>query len=145
MAKVYMSDIIPASASEVWSTVGDFAGIGKWHPAVTGSQLVGTTAGDQVGAVRECLLDGGAKLVERQTARSDGGLSYSYEITESPMPMKNYVGSITLHQVTETGQTFMEWRSTFDPDPGAEEELTNMMGQVYKAGFDSLKARFGGS
>jgi hypothetical protein len=56
--------------------------------------------------------------------------------------MKNYESTIRL--ATEGEQTKLEWSATFDPDPGAEEELTAMITGVYQAGIDTLRQRFGG-
>ena len=144
MTEVYASTIVPAPIDEVWDVVGDYGGIAKWHPAVNDTQIKEGPAADQVGSIRQCELDGGAKLVERQTARSDDERFYSYIITDSPMPMTNCEGTIRLRPVTDGGATFMEWISRFDPAPGAEGELSIMMADIYQAGFESLKARFGG-
>lgn len=145
MVKVYSSAIILAPASEVWTIVGDYGGIGSWHPAISESRLRQGPAGDEVGACRECDLDGGAKLVERQTARSEEERFYTYAVTESPMPMKNYVGTIQIRPVTDSGDAFIEWYATFDPEPGAEDDLSRMIADVYRTGFESLKTRFASS
>lgn len=144
MTEVYASTIISAPIGEVWDVVGDYGGIAKWHPAVNDTQIKDGPSADQVGSIRQCELDGGATLLERQTARSDDERFYSYVITDSPMPMTNYESTIRLRPVTDSGATFMEWISHFDPAPGAEGELSTMIAGVYKAGFESLKARFGG-
>ena len=145
MTQISASSVIPAPISEVWKVVGNYAAIDAWHPAVNGSAFQPGPAADQVDAIRQCDLDGGARLIERQTARSEADHSLSYAITESPMPMTNYVGTMRLRQITDGNQTLCEWQASFDPSPGAEDQLSGMMGQLYQAGFDSLKARFADS
>jgi len=141
MVTVYESAIIHASVSDLWPSVGDFLGMSKWHPAVLGAALKSGSP-DKVGAVRECELDGGAKIVENQVERSDEKYFYSYSITESPMPMSNHKATIRLRPVTESGATFIEWVHTLDPKPGAEKELPAMISGLIKAGFESLKTQF---
>ena len=145
MAKVSESSVIPAPISEVWELVGKFAAIHAWCPAVIGTTMQDGPSADQVGAIRECDLGGGAKVLDHLTARSDADHTCSYAITESPMPMTNYVGTMRLRPITDGNQTLFEWEATFDPAPGAEDELSGMLVQVYQGGFDNLKARFAGS
>lgn len=145
MVKIYESAIIPAPISEVWPVIGDFGGIHNWHPAIANATLGDGAPADQVGATRVCELGDGAKLSEKQTARSDEDHFYSYAITESPMPMSNYEGTMRLRPLTATGETFMEWSATFDPAAGAEADLPPMIEGLFQAGFEALRARFGGS
>jgi hypothetical protein len=145
MAKIYQSAIIPASISEVWPVIGDFGGIHNWHPAIANATLGDGAPADQVGATRVCELGDGAKLTEKQIARSDEDHFYSYAITESPMPMSNYEGTMRLRPLTATGETFMEWSATFDPAAGAEADLPPMIEGLFQAGFEAVRARFGGS
>ncbi len=144
MSKVYESAVIAAPVSDVWKLVGDYANISSWHPVVNESRIEEGPAGDKVGAIRTCTLENGAQLHERQTARSDEDFSFTYIITQSPMPMKNYQGDVRLHPVTGTGETFIEWSADFDPDADAEAELPGMISGMLKAGFEALQSRFAG-
>jgi len=99
-------------------------------------------AADQVGSIRQCTLEDGAQLLEKQTARSDVEHTYSYAITESPMPMKNYEGTVRLRQVTDSDATFIEWSASFDPDPEVADTLPSMVSELVAAGLASLKTRF---
>lgn len=142
MAKVVVNGTIPAPAARVWEVAGDFGRIAEWVPALASSELKDGATGSQVGDVRQCQLDGGPSLNETQTARSDTDRTYTYAIPESPLPMKNYESTIQLHEQGE--QTVLEWSSTFDADPGAEEEVKGMISGVYQAGIASLRQRFQG-
>ena len=127
MVKVYESAVISAPVADVWQVAGDYAGIYDWHPAVKATKIEAGPASDQVGSIRSCTLENGAQLLETQTARSDAEHTYSYAITESPMPMKNYEGTVCLRPVTDGDATFIEWSATFDPEPGAEADVSGMM------------------
>ncbi|MGI9433554.1 MAG: SRPBCC family protein [Geminicoccaceae bacterium] len=142
MAKVEASGTIPATIGDVWAVVGDFGKIADWLPPLASSGLAHGATGNQVGDVRQCMIDGGPTLSETQTARSDADHTYSYAIPEGPLPMKNYQSTIKL--VPAGQETVLEWTSTFEPDPGQEDELPAMIKSVYQAGIDHLKQHFGG-
>lgn len=142
MAKASVSSVIGGSVEDVWKVVGDFGGISNWHPAIAASTIV-DGSGDAAGSVRECTLGDGAKLREEQLERSDADHSYTYNITEAPMPVENYIGKIQL-SAAEDDKTLVEWTSTFDVAAEAETEMVGMMNGVYQAGIDALKGKFGG-
>ena len=141
MASIKVNGVIPGPVAAVWAVAGDFGGIANWVPALKDSNLTPESNGTSVGDMRQCNIDGGPSLVETQTARSDADWTYTYAIPEGPLPMKNYESTIRLEAAGD--QTTLEWTATFDPDPGAEEELTAMVTGVYQAGIDTLKQRFG--
>jgi Polyketide cyclase / dehydrase and lipid transport len=65
---------VAASPAEAWAAIGDFCGIGNWHPAVAGCVL-----SEQDGAkLRTLSLNGGGTIVEKLTAFDDGQMRYSY-------------------------------------------------------------------
>lgn len=142
MAKVEAKGTIPAPVAEVWAVVGEFGKIAEWLPPLSDSGLLHGATGNKVGDLRQCTIDGGPTLTESQTARSDTDHSYSYEITDGPLPLKNYRSTISLSAAGD--QTLLQWSSTFDPDPGEEDNLTGMIEGVYQAGIDHVKQRFGG-
>ncbi len=142
MAKVSASSVVGGSVEDVWKVVGEFGGISKWHPAIAASAIV-SGDGDSAGSIRECTLGDGGKLREEQLERSDADHSYTYNITEAPMPIENYIGKIQL-SAAEGNKTLVEWTSTFDVAADAETEMVGMMNGVYQAGLDALTSKFGG-
>jgi len=144
MAKIYQSAVIPAPVADVWQVAGDYARIYVFHPAVKSTKIEAGPAADQVGSIRQCTLEDGAQLLEKQTARSDTEHTYSYAITESPMPMKNYEGTVRLRPITDSDTTFIEWSASFDPDPEVADQLPGMVSELVAAGLESLKTRFAG-
>ena len=66
---------------------------------------------------------------------------YSYTITDSPLPLANYVATI---KVTGEGEGCkVEWSSEFEP-VGGESEAVDIVQDIYKTGLDNLKKMFGG-
>src|SRR4051812_2303478 len=67
---------VAAPPAKIWQTIGDFCGIGSWHPAVekcTPSEKDGMK-------VRTLSLKGGGSIVEEQVSRDDKVMSYTYTI-----------------------------------------------------------------
>ncbi len=79
-----------ASADAVWAKIGDFCGIGNWHPAIEKCALSAD------GKMRTLSLKGGGTIVEKLEKRDDAAHSYSYSIVESPLPVANYMSTISV-------------------------------------------------
>lgn len=144
MAFIFVSSVIPAPASAVWATVRDFNGMPQWHPAIAQSRIEHNKASDQIGCVRNFTLSDGGRIRERLLALSDYEFSQTYAILDSPMPLTDYVATLRLHPVTDGDRTFAEWTARFECAPADETGLvTNISANVFQAGFDALKQRFG--
>lgn len=126
-----------ASPATAWKMVGDFNHLDVWHPVVVGSELVGDATG--VGAVRVLTLGNGASITEKLTAQSAN--SYSYAITESPLPLENYESTITVLPAAD-GKSIVKWTSTFDANGATDEEATNTISGIYDAGLGNLEKHF---
>lgn len=137
MTKVSMSTDLKASADQVWAMIGKFNALPDWHPSVEKSELT------EAGQTRTLSLVGGGKIVEKLETIDDNARTYTYSITDSPMPVANYTATI---KVTGSGDSAtVEWSSEFDPVGNASpEEAMKMVQDIYQAGFDNLKKMFGG-
>ena len=139
--RVYESAVIPAPRHQVWQKIRDFNALPAWHPAIAKSEVEG---GDGVGCVRHFFLQNGAELRERLLALSDLDCTCVYSILESPMPLKNYVATLRLYEITATNQTFAEWFAYFDvTDASAEASTMETVHGVFKTGLESLVRFFG--
>ncbi|MEM7191117.1 MAG: SRPBCC family protein [Pseudomonadota bacterium] len=130
MALVTRTQHLAAAPAEVWAAIGEFHALADWHPAIVGS------TSEEDGSVRRLDLGGGAEVVERFLGRD--GMSYAYEILDSPLPVSNY-RSILTAAAAGTG-TVLAWSSTFDPTAdGADDVIAG----VYTSGFAALVETFG--
>jgi hypothetical protein len=75
----------PAQLLVVWSTISEFCSIKDWHPAIADCKE--SKEGADTFRVLT-LKDNGGTIKEKLTGSDD--TSYSYEIVESPLPVKNY-------------------------------------------------------
>lgn len=144
MAEIYESSILASPAIRVWQAIRDFNALPQWHQAIAESRIEGNAPADQIGCVRAFTLNDGGFLREKLLALSDYDLSFSYSVLESPMPMENYVATLSLVPVTDGDRCFIEWKASFDCAPEHADELIESIGRgVFQLGFTSLKSRFG--
>jgi hypothetical protein len=125
MLRVYKTPILDAPPDSAWATLRDFMRIAEWHEAVTRVEHIDNGPGDRVGCVRRMEVDGGAIMTERLVALSDRDRCYSYELVDSLVPVRNFVGTVQVVPITRTGQSMLSWTATFDAiegdvgDPGS--------------------------
>lgn len=138
---VYESAIINAPREEVWEVIRDFNALPEWQPAIAESEI---EEGSGIGSVRHLTLEDGRSIREKLLTLSDIDFKCVYTILESPMPLKNYVATLKLYEVTATNQTFGEWYAYFDiTDLSAEKETVDTISGFLSSGLDSLVERFG--
>ncbi len=130
---------VDAAPDTVWKLVGNFNALDVWHPAVAKSTMKG--AGTKAGATRELTLGNGAKINEKLTAYSAVKHSYSYAITASPLPVKNYLSTLTLSPAGE-GKTLVKWSSTFDANGASDDEAKKVIEGVYDGGLARIGSTF---
>jgi len=144
VVQVRRSTVIDAPIDAVWGLLRDFNGHDRWHPAVAESRIEDGRRADEIGCVRRFRLAAGGELREQLLRLSDREHSLTYCILESPIPLIDYVATLSLKPVTDGTRTFCEWRSSFRTPPGEEAALAALVGaQIYEAGFDAIKASFG--
>ncbi|GAA0520907.1 polyketide cyclase [Saccharopolyspora subtropica] len=140
MAKSYASAVIEAPAEQVWQVVRDFDGLPRWHPAITASEIEDGAAADTVGCVRHLTLADGGVVREQLVSLDDADRSYTYDIVESPFPVRSYRATIRVRPITDTGHSFVEWYAHYDADAADEDQLDRTFAtDVYRTGLTALR------
>jgi Polyketide cyclase / dehydrase and lipid transport len=124
----------PGLPPEIWAIAGEFCAIKDWHPAI--AECEETKEGD-VTFRTLTLKDGGAKIKEKLTAKDD--LSYTYEIVESPLPVKNYTSKLWLEVDDEPDRSVIYWQSDFDANGASDEEAEKTIKGILSAGVKGIK------
>lgn len=124
----------PGLPPEIWANAGEFCAIKDWHPVV--AECEETKEGD-VTFRTLTLKDGGAKIKEKLTAKDD--LSYTYEIVESPLPVKNYTSKLWLEVDDEPDRSVIYWQSDFDANGASDEEAEKTITGSLAAGVKGIK------
>ncbi len=132
---------IDSTPATVWKLVGNFNALDVWHPAVRKSELNG--AGTKVGTRRMLTLaEGKQVIIEQLTAYDAAKTSYSYTIVNSPLPVVNYKGTISLN-ATSDGKTLLKWTSNFEAPSGADSaSATRAVETLYDSGLAKLVNNF---
>jgi uncharacterized protein YndB with AHSA1/START domain len=135
MTKVSLTTKLAVPADQVWKVIGGFNALPEWLPPVKASKL------DAGGRVRKLDLAGGGSVTEKLETFDDKKHAYSYSITNSPLPVANYVATI---KVSEDGDgSTIEWSSEFSPSGASETEARKVIEGIYQSGFENLKKMFG--
>ena len=123
------------SAAAVWTKVGDFCGIAKWHPAVKNCTL------SQKDGATFRLLDLGdkASVLEKLVSRDDAKRSYTYMIVEGVLPVQNYTSTISIAEAGAGSK--ITWVGKFDAKGAPDADAAKVISGVYKAGVAPLAAK----
>jgi len=128
---------VNASPDTTWKMIGDFNHLDVWHPVVVGSVLTHGKTND----TRLLTLGNGATITEKQVSRNDTERSYTYAIVESPLPVADYVSTISVTPAAD-GKSTVTWSSSFDANGGTDEEAVNAITGIYEAGLNNLDKHF---
>jgi Polyketide cyclase / dehydrase and lipid transport len=143
MAKVYVSNVIPAAVGLVWAQVRNFNGLPDWTGFVAESRIEQNLPADKIGCIRNFRLRNGGRIRERLLALSDYEMSCTYAILESPMGVENYVATLRLIPVTDGDQTFADLSAEFDAAPDREAQIADDIARnVFGAALASLRNLF---
>jgi hypothetical protein len=133
--EVRQSVEVTVPPEEVWQAIGEFCSIAEWHPVIAEC-----TDGEQDGVAMRTLktVDGGI-LVERRTQYSDEGMSYSYQIVESPLPVDGYES--TLAVMDSAGGSMITWSGEFAAKGAPDDQALAIIDGIYEAGLAALRQR----
>lgn len=123
----------PGTPAAIWEVVGDFCAIKNWHPAV--AQCDEITEGDDV--FRILTLKDGGKIKELLTDKGD--TSYSYEIIESPLPVKNYKATLKIGEDDEPERIEILWTAEFDANGVSDDEAKTIIAGIFEDGVKAIK------
>jgi len=118
------------SAADVWKKIGDFCGIGNWHPAVEKCAL------SSDGKERTLSLKGGGTIVEDLVKWSDEKRSYTYKIKSSPLPVSDYESTISVESHSKGSEILWSghYKAAGAPDAKAKEAIDG----IYSSGLKAL-------
>lgn len=135
MGETYQSIVINAAVEKVWDSIRDFHDL-SWAPnVITGLEVVGDAAGNEVGAGR--VLNGVFK--ETLLTVDNDARVFTYSIDEGPGPLaegvRNYLGKGSVRPA-EDGGAVVEWTSTWEEN---NEAVYDFCHPIYLALLDDMK------
>jgi hypothetical protein len=139
MAKAYYSTEIPVAVDALWAIVRDFGNYRLFTSGRGEAFVEEGRRGDSVGAIRNATLDG-RTVRQRLLAHSDIERFYTYEFCgEPPFPIANYVATLQLRPIVESGSTLLEWTASFDASPAERETMKKQIERLFSDWVVSLK------
>ena len=135
MASVSVTRTIAVAPDAAWSEIRSVGGLERWVPIVQTCEVEGSG----VGAVRKCGLGDGAFVFEKVEAIDEAQRVFSYSITESPLPLVDYVGRMQVSPGADGGSE-ITWSCEFGCDAAAEAEMTTMLEGAFADGLAGLQS-----
>jgi len=129
----------PGHPPKVWEVAGEFCSIKDWHPAVADCQ-----ESEEGGAIFRTLTlkDNGGTIKEKLLEKDDIDMSYSYEIVESPLPVKNYQAKFWVEEDEKSpDRTTIFWEADFDADGASDDEASKVIRDIFLAGLKGIKQK----
>ncbi len=138
--QVFRSLVIDAPLERVWAAVRAFDGVAAWNPAVTAARMESGRP-TEVGAIRHLDIADGSVFRETLLAHSDREHFYTYDILESPLPVRDYVSTHRFIAITHSQQTLGIWESSFLCEEVVAAEMERVVGDdIYIGGMLGLAA-----
>jgi len=126
----------PALPPKVWDVAGGFCAIKEWHPLVADCKE--TVEGGA--KIRTLTLKDGGSIKEKLIESDD--TSYSYEILESPLPVKNYKAKLWVEEDERNpDRTTIHWDATFDANGASDDDATKKISDIFFAGLKGIKQK----
>lgn len=135
---VFRSMLIPAPIERVWRTVRAFDGVAAWNPAVAAARME-SGAPTATGSIRHLDIADGTIFRETLLAHSDLERFYTYDILDSPLPVRGYVSTHRFAPVTHSNETLGIWEGWFECEPDVADEMDKVVGDaIYIGGMLGL-------
>jgi hypothetical protein len=123
---------VAVAPDKAWAALGEFCGIGDWHPAIATCAL----SNQGKDKVRTLSLKGGGTIVEKLVKWDRRNHSYTYAILSSPLPVSDYVSTISVSPHGDSGSRLV-WRGKFKP-VGDEAKAKEVIAGIYTDGLAGI-------
>ncbi len=129
---------IEAPVATVWAKVKDFNALHTWHPAVATTEIL-EGENNKVGAVRRLTLHDGGTINEELLEWNEAGMTFSYNIFESVLPVSDYEATLTVTPITDNSTKVM-WSASFNAGKGADDETARVtINGIFDTGLINLQ------
>lgn len=136
--EVQRSVEVQASPQEVWALVGEVCSIADWHPVIASC----IEEEDDRTLYRILQTEDGAQIREQVMAIDDDARFFRYSILESPLPVRGYIGTLSVGPGADEGTAVVIWQSDFSSVGVGDEEAAAIIRGIYDAGLTALQERF---
>ncbi len=135
MAEVKVTKVVDVRAQDAWNAIRSIGGLDRWFPVIAKCSV----QGQGVGARRVCELANGVTLFEKVEQIDDAGRVFKYSITDSPLPIRNYLGTVKVHDAGG-GKSEITWSAKFDVADDHRDEMVGMLSGAFADGIKGLES-----
>lgn len=140
--RIVFSAELAAGPAKVWTLIGPFDSLARWHPLVADCALEHETGRGAV--VRRTRLHDGTVIRNRLLRHEDRAREYSYDFVEGPLDVKSYRATLRVAERPD-GTSRVEWISEFEANGEIADAVRSRVESLISPGLDSLKRMFGGA
>lgn len=139
--QIVMRESLNDSIDNVWATISDFGGLGRYFSPVVRCKLEGSGIGARRVVTLKTPTGEEVVVVERLESLDAKSKRLSYSIPDATgFPLRDgYVGTM---QLKDLGNTMceLEWTASIEAPEGISEQVTrDFVRGVYETGFAGLK------
>jgi hypothetical protein len=135
MAEVKVRKVVDVKPQDAWNAIRAIGGLDRWFPVIAKRSV----QGQGVGAKRVCELANGVTLVERVEQIDDAAQVFKYAITDAPLPIRNYLGTVRVRDAG-AGKSEIVWSAAFDVEEADREEMVGMLSGAFADGITGLES-----
>lgn len=132
---------LDTDAARVWSLIGAFDSLPRWHPLV--AECVLEREAQTSAVVRRIHLHDGTVIRNRLLEHDDRLRRYSYEFVEGPLEVKSYRATLWITE-RDGGRATLDWVSEFEAASDVADEVRRRVESLVSPGVANLKRIFGG-
>lgn len=135
MTEIRVEKALPSPAETVWTIIGDFGGLHRWHPLVHRLEL------SWEGRIRTLYFEDGGHAVERLEARNDHARRYAYALVDGPYPVQDCHSLLQVSPARDGDGCVVAWSAHFEPVGAAGLHAGQDLEDLFRAGLDALEER----
>ncbi len=132
MSKIEQSLIIEATPAAIWQVLGDLAQAAAYIPGIVQARVEGNQ--------RICIDAEGHEIREQISDYSAEKMSYHFEHTQSPLPVKVSRGRFSVLPAEKGAEVFMVWEVAF-ADPALATQMVPMLEGAAQMTLANLRQR----
>ncbi|MEV1294914.1 SRPBCC family protein [Pseudonocardia sp. NPDC049635] len=143
MPRSFSSAVIDAHPDAVWAYIRDFNRTPDYLDIVSTSEITDGKPSDQIGCERVMVLSDGGVVKETLIGIDDAARTLVYHLTEGPFAFSGYYSTMRVHLISESGQSFVDWSSTYDCQAEDAKSCDDLLASgIYSPGLATIKAKF---
>ncbi len=129
---------IEVDADALWSEVGDFGSVARWHPHLSGM----TVEEQSTGRVRTAFFTTGGEQIERLRTADDAHHIYTYSVERTSIPVRDYSAEFRVEGVAAR-KSRVVWEARFTLENEHDDRTVEAIRYFLHEGTTGIQAKYG--